>query len=169
MSKIRYVNYDDNNEKLLKTKIVLKQYNTDFKGYNIVIDNCLLDEGSSLSYINYKTVKNTEQIITLETPKFCVSNTAQQNIGYVSQFVQGNIYIPIYDTEVIAGKLFVLRDISHSCILGLDILKPIRKSNNLDPAYTNNIVRNPVISYSDIMVSIDAEQKLKYIRKLIRL
>ena len=160
MSRVQYVQYSDSNGDLLNTKIILKQYNDKFGGFNIVIQNCLIDEGSTLSYIKLDTVKNTKEIKSVPTDKFYVSNTANQNIGSVMNMVTGNIFIPIYDCEVISAKLYILENINYAVILGLDILGPIRKKMHLDPAYINNMLRNPKISYNDILINIDADDKL---------
>ena len=161
MSSTKYVKYSNSTSNLLKTQIILKQYNEKFGGYNIIINNCLLDEGSTLSYIQSNTVKNTKEMKSIPTNTFHVSNTANQKIGTVSDMVKGNIFLPIYDYEIIEAKLHVLDHISHAVILGLDILGPIRKKMNLDPAYINNVLRNSKITYSDIMINIDSSDRLE--------
>ena len=135
-----FIKHDKNRVPLPRVDIHLKYYDKDLDNKTYILKESLLDDGSQLSFIS-SIIVDKYKLATEKVEPLQITNAAKQNIAVCNKAVRNvNLYIPLYGIELIDAELYVMNNLTdRSCIIGLDCLRPIRKSlNKTDPIYLND-------------------------------
>ena len=158
---VYYNNYNMPSLKKTNIKIVQKLRNNSF--LNVQILQVLLDEGSHLSFLNSKYVNmehdNMKLLKLKKVEEFSIFDTLGNILTKIDTVITGDIFIDVYNYTVKNANIYLAHDITQNGIIGMDILHPIR--NHLaDPAYINNIIKKPIMTYDDVLISLSGTERL---------
>ena len=137
-----FVTHDKSFRTLPNISVNMRKYDKNLVYEELIFPNTLLDEGSQLSFISEKVVEK----FSIETQQLQesmrITNATGQLMTTCNRLVRDiNIYVPMYEREIVDVELLVLDTLSdRHIILGLDCLRPLRsKLNKPDPYYLNNV------------------------------
>ena len=162
-----FVTFDNENKTLPNISVNIRMYDKDLVYEELVVSSTLLDEGSQRSYISSKVVDKYNIPVEIVSDPLLITNATGQMMATCTKVVRNiNIFVPMYEREIVGAELLVLDSLSERhIILGLDCLRPLRRKLNVpDPYYVNNVN----IVKCDKNIKIQKNNK-KYDEILIRL
>ena len=128
--------------KLITTSIHVKQYYLNGTYIETVIENVLIDCGSSVTVAS-KNMFQRLGMTTNEISEIILSNAMSQNMSQISTSCKCNIIID--NIEITNCEILLFEDdisIQYNMILGWDVLREIMINNGLEIFGINNILIN---------------------------